>query len=1412
MQAGKRTGLTPISKRLSAIVLLTLLFVIAGSISLSSSLGDQDIRLGADSGLNQPASLQPGEVWTGKAVVHNADGTVTITLAVWGEKYPDSDNPGLFKNPLQPGSFVTIVDRLGEFDMKEALPAGTALGAGNTLVWTVDPSNVTGPAPFTVEYTVELGDYLNVALTDYWYSTGFAKSTFYPAIGNPFYWTKVETTINAFTLTMNWNNGKGLNSGTITDNILGETVKFGSNRSPENQKAADAGAGHWANNAVCHGVTYWWHLEWQKGKGNKTYYFTVRDLRGPGMDIVYEVILPGAGGNITIPGGRTIVSEHYFHRTFANDNSHNPFSWEGDAIVNTLDAIAKVLPNNEPPATHGDLRIHKVLQGWYDIDWGVSADTSFNAVIQNEHGHYLVFEVQPGETPNRYTYLGSVGSKEFASVVSFSSNAPALIMDIPAGMTCIVEEILDIQTTLIDVSYSCGGAGVLIADMATSNVTVTNDYAHGVGFLEVYKLFDGFPSDWGVDDSTEFYIRVWDVDYENNLYFKSELEPDGSFWCVGNDVMGLSEPYGGVPQREILVKANEPVRFSNLWTWGKYEVREVQLEGGVWVEIPKITSQEGWDERVEWHWGVVYSDSNGARELHFDETIVVTVTNRYRHGSGRMAIHKSLTGFTEDWGVTDATLFYAAILDNGNPLIFDAAKTADGSYRCIGYMDGAVPEIEWENEDVDNYITEIPFSVDQPALLSNLHTGDEHHYLVTEIIEAQYNGKYTQTYTINNGGPVPVDGIEIQADDDITTEVTVTNDFAPGVGNLTISKVLHVGGFPGDWDVDDSTVFYAQVKCGDKVMWFKATPDMDGTYRCVGNSVDSHTGDYFGAVITKLPVRVNSPVTVANLPTCREYTVEEAYDPLESYTGYCIVTYSYDKKQFYDGESMAVTITNMFRPSEGSVTVSKEFGLGSNHADWDVDNATVFYLQIKGVAVDDYMIFKATPEMDGSYLCVGDRVNGLRDGYPGETIETIPLSVNNSVTIDGLWPGETYVIEEYFPAEAIYRNNCIASYAFNGVLARHGDNLEVTMTNAFDPAFRVKYNGNGHTGGVAPVDNNRYPKDAVVTVLDNTGGNRLIRTQHSFNGWNTEPDGSGIRYVLNDTFPMPEQEVTLYAQWMLVKSSGSGGDEPTAPPVVDQVVDDPAEEVEEKAVDRGAGSAVDPKEYFYLENGLVIGSELFVEDHIWYVRGYRNNELKPLRDITRAEIAMMFYRLLKPEYKEITFERPFTDVLSEEWCGQAINILAHYGIFKGYADGNFYPHDTITRRELATVVSRLDSSMEIGENPYSDVTPDDWAYENILAAAKKDWFVGDGSGRFRPNDNLTRAEFVAVTNRVLGRCVLLEDLPDSVHRFADLDDAHWFYADFMEAAHTHSFVKKPDGICELWAVISGTGVGAAFHE
>ncbi len=196
-------------------------------------------------------------------------------------------------------------------------------------------------------------------------------------------------------------------------------------------------------------------------------------------------------------------------------------------------------------------------------------------------------------------------------------------------------------------------------------------------------------------------------------------------------------------------------------------------------------------------------------------------------------------------------------------------------------------------------------------------------------------------------------------------------------------------------------------------------------------------------------------------------------------------------------------------------------------------------------------------------------------------------------------------------------------------------------------------------------------------------------------------------------------------------------------------------------------------------------------DHYAYMVGYPDGMVHPEWQITRAETATIFFRMLTDESREDFWSQvnPYYDVLPEDWFNNAISTLTNAGIVNGYPDGNFYPNDNITRAEFAAMAVRFfaGDDEDIGEDAFPDIA-DHWANYEINLAYAKDIIEGYPDGTFKPDQEITRAEAMTIVNRVLKRYPhkdhLLEDMivwPDN------MDETMWYYADVQEATNSHAF-------------------------
>lgn len=211
--------------------------------------------------------------------------------------------------------------------------------------------------------------------------------------------------------------------------------------------------------------------------------------------------------------------------------------------------------------------------------------------------------------------------------------------------------------------------------------------------------------------------------------------------------------------------------------------------------------------------------------------------------------------------------------------------------------------------------------------------------------------------------------------------------------------------------------------------------------------------------------------------------------------------------------------------------------------------------------------------------------------------------------------------------------------------------------------------------------------------------------------------------------------------------------------------------------------------------------ELNLEDHFAYIQGYPDNTVRPEGLVSREEVAAVFYRLLTDESRNalMTTSNNFPDVASSRWSNRHISTLVNGGIIQGYNDGTFKPGSSITRAELATIASRFDNLSPFVADRFSDISGH-WANEYINSAADKGWVNGYPDGTFRPNQAITRAEFVTLVNAVLERRVHAENILEDARVFPDLSESAWYYEAMQEAINSHTYVRLEDGY-EEWIEI-----------
>ncbi len=250
---------------------------------------------------------------------------------------------------------------------------------------------------------------------------------------------------------------------------------------------------------------------------------------------------------------------------------------------------------------------------------------------------------------------------------------------------------------------------------------------------------------------------------------------------------------------------------------------------------------------------------------------------------------------------------------------------------------------------------------------------------------------------------------------------------------------------------------------------------------------------------------------------------------------------------------------------------------------------------------------------------------------------------------------------------------------------------------------------------------------------------------------------------------------------------GTGGDDPYYP------YPDPDEPETPDTPDTPSGGVIGGDDEVIDDEETPLG-KLNKEDQIAYIFGYPDGSVKPNGHLSREEAATVFYRLLDANYrnKVRTESNSFSDVFESKWSNTSISTLSKAGILKGYPDGTFKPLRPIKRCELAVIAAKFEGLEPNPDHNISDIKGT-YAEKYIASAAKRGWVEVGSDGKFRPNDYITRSEFVTFVNNVLGWHVNKENILPGVQVFTDLTDENApYYTAMRIATNTYEYEKLED--------------------
>ena len=323
-------------------------------------------------------------------------------------------------------------------------------------------------------------------------------------------------------------------------------------------------------------------------------------------------------------------------------------------------------------------------------------------------------------------------------------------------------------------------------------------------------------------------------------------------------------------------------------------------------------------------------------------------------------------------------------------------------------------------------------------------------------------------------------------------------------------------------------------------------------------------------------------------------------------------------------------------------------------------------------------------------------------------------------------------------------------------------------------------------------------------------------TDWDFTGWLCT---EGAADMVNQTFTASQiadmsftVDTVFVAQYEEDDDNGGGGHH--NPPKDDDDDDEPADEPEEDIPEEEVPLAETPWLNTVDHYAYIVG---YPED---YVTGQPTEDesrwpIKPQANITRAEVATIFFRLLTDEARDQFWmtTNDFPDVAADAWYNNAISTMVNAGIIQGYEDGTFRPNDNITRAEFAAIASRfMSSGYDVEEDLFTDISGH-WARENINDAAMTKWINGYPDGTFLPDNDITRAEAVTLVNNVLRRAPDADHMLDSMIKWPDnMDTSAWYYEAMQEATNSHDYDMFEGAEYETWTALEENRDWAALEQ
>ncbi|WP_138160384.1 Cna B-type domain-containing protein [Peptoniphilus catoniae] len=296
---------------------------------------------------------------------------------------------------------------------------------------------------------------------------------------------------------------------------------------------------------------------------------------------------------------------------------------------------------------------------------------------------------------------------------------------------------------------------------------------------------------------------------------------------------------------------------------------------------------------------------------------------------------------------------------------------------------------------------------------------------------------------------------------------------------------------------------------------------------------------------------------------------------------------------------------------------------------------------------------------------------------------------------------------------------------------------------------------------------------------------------YKFEGWYTDKDGL---YRYNFATPV-NSNITLYAKWIKEGTTPPTPDNPDNPWGPGPNPWDPGHNPWGPGPNPWGPSYPEKIVETKIETKYI---EVPVKDNAYrkevkYMQGFEGY-FRPNDGLKRSEAAQILANALKEDgYKyDLSYKLNYKDI-GDEWYTEAIKITTQANVFKGYDDGYFRPDDKISRAEWIATLKRF-QSIANAEGNHMNMKSDHWAMAEVEAAYKEGWLsiYTDGLASFKADEFIPRQEVAAVSNKAFNRVLdktYIEYNDKNLVTYKDVKKDMWSYYDILCASNTFLYKK-----------------------